>query len=93
LKQCADLQVKTVCRKEEDSVEIRTCVRRVYITMIACKTVSKEMSTQLQKARHWKCGDKISVSDLVDEFKSYYPIVYDKEVMTVVEWGGIFLAV
>ena len=51
------------------------------------------MSTQLQKAKHWKCGDRISIDDLVDELKSYYPIVYDKEAMTVVEWGGIFLSI
>ena len=89
LAKCADLRVTAhSCDGAGDS-DLRVVVRRVYVTMVVCKSIPTDIDAQRCKMCQWKPGSGSIV--LPSELQKTYPIVYDPSVMTVVEWGGILL--
>ena len=86
-----------VCKSSELHVDARTSgeesknvtvnVRRVYVTLIVCKEIPKDLLEQREKLRKWKPG--CEAIELPDELKGTYPIVRDSASMTVIEWGGV----
>jgi len=88
LEECAGLRVEA--RKHESGEAVKVNVRRVYVTMIVCKSIPAELKDEVEKLSEWKKAksDKIVLPSEID---SVYPIKQEPTSMMVVEWGGILL--
>jgi len=86
LEKCCPLTVKARCSSSSD---VPTIVKRVYVTMIVCKTLPS--SGIVDKMHNWK-KEKTNPITLPTDLSESFPIKYDSEALTVVEWGGILLS-
>ena len=88
LAHCAELHVTAhkdiagVTGSGEDKVSV--VVKRVYVTMLACH----HLPDVLDKHQHLL---HCTTTELPEELHGAFPIVYRPDVLTVVEWGGIFI--
>jgi len=86
LAKCAELTVSAKC---EDGSEVPVSVRRVYITLIACKELPPALLEKKDKFIKWNCGD--AITELPNELKNEYPITRNPNNFNAIEWGGVFI--
>ena len=84
-----ELKVKATTEDAEGEKEVPVSVKRVFVTMVACSRLPKELEAVKDQLRRWKAGT--TMADVPEELQKDFPIVKDPGSMSVLEWGGMLL--
>jgi len=81
LKKCCSLDVEIT----DETSDVKTNIRRVYISMIICKKLPDWIKTN--EMIDWKKEETEKENRLIPEY--FKPIEYYDDQLNVIEWGGM----